>query len=94
MVIYKVFGKPDGPHYAHYDLVGGRMVNCSLFSPSSSGISKIMLVCGFMHCVLLVNLCRLLRKSIPVYYNFFLVMMTCRHPIQIDVRLLFLIESD
>ncbi|CAL9042433.1 unnamed protein product [Musa banksii] len=25
MVIYKVFGKPDGPHYAHYDLVGGRM---------------------------------------------------------------------
>ncbi|ONK81746.1 uncharacterized protein A4U43_C01F32460 [Asparagus officinalis] len=22
---YKVFGKPDGPHYAHYDLVGGRM---------------------------------------------------------------------
>uniref|UniRef100_A0A6V7QV01 AB hydrolase-1 domain-containing protein n=1 Tax=Ananas comosus var. bracteatus TaxID=296719 RepID=A0A6V7QV01_ANACO len=25
MVTYKVFGKPDGPHYAHYDLVGGRL---------------------------------------------------------------------
>ncbi|XP_051144461.1 uncharacterized protein LOC127260664 isoform X2 [Andrographis paniculata] len=22
---YKVFGKPNGPHYAHYDLVGGRL---------------------------------------------------------------------
>ncbi|KAL3644676.1 hypothetical protein CASFOL_009856 [Castilleja foliolosa] len=25
LVTYKVFGEPDGPHYAHYDLVGGRM---------------------------------------------------------------------
>ncbi|KAL6543795.1 hypothetical protein OROGR_010292 [Orobanche gracilis] len=25
LVKYKVFGEPDGPHYAHYDLVGGRM---------------------------------------------------------------------
>ncbi|KAL3501775.1 hypothetical protein ACH5RR_036224 [Cinchona calisaya] len=24
-VTYKVFGERDGPHYAHYDLVGGRM---------------------------------------------------------------------
>ncbi|KMZ75674.1 hypothetical protein ZOSMA_111G00250 [Zostera marina] len=24
VVTYKVFGKPDGPHYGHYDLVGGR----------------------------------------------------------------------
>uniref|UniRef100_A0ACD5W283 Uncharacterized protein n=1 Tax=Avena sativa TaxID=4498 RepID=A0ACD5W283_AVESA len=24
LVSYKVFGKPEGPHYAHYDLVGGR----------------------------------------------------------------------
>ncbi|KAK8958151.1 hypothetical protein KSP40_PGU020975 [Platanthera guangdongensis] len=24
-VSYRVFGKPDGPHYAHYDLVGGRL---------------------------------------------------------------------
>lgn len=24
-VTYKVFGEPNGPHYAHYDLVGGRM---------------------------------------------------------------------
>ncbi|CAO2178678.1 unnamed protein product [Urochloa humidicola] len=24
LVTYKVFGKPEGPHYAHYDLVGGR----------------------------------------------------------------------
>ncbi|EXB89359.1 hypothetical protein L484_017325 [Morus notabilis] len=26
LVTYKVFGKPGGPHYAHYDLVGGRLV--------------------------------------------------------------------
>nr|XP_023875781.1 uncharacterized protein LOC111988196 isoform X1 [Quercus suber]POF27308.1 hypothetical protein CFP56_25566 [Quercus suber] len=25
-VAYKVFGEPRGPHYGHYDLVGGRMV--------------------------------------------------------------------
>ncbi|XP_062110030.1 uncharacterized protein LOC133821881 [Humulus lupulus] len=25
LVTYKVFGEPTGPHYAHYDLVGGRM---------------------------------------------------------------------
>lgn len=25
LVTYKLFGKPDGPHYAHYDLIGGRM---------------------------------------------------------------------
>lgn len=25
-VAYKVFGEPGGPHYGHYDLVGGRMV--------------------------------------------------------------------
>jgi len=24
LVTYKVFGAPGGPHYAHYDLVGGR----------------------------------------------------------------------
>lgn len=26
LVTYKVFGDPDGSHYAHYDLVGGRLV--------------------------------------------------------------------
>lgn len=26
MVNYRVFGNPEGPHYAHYDLVGGRLV--------------------------------------------------------------------
>ncbi|KAG6470808.1 hypothetical protein ZIOFF_071888 [Zingiber officinale] len=25
MASYKAFGKPNGPHYAHYDLVGGRL---------------------------------------------------------------------
>ncbi|KAL1342965.1 uncharacterized protein [Arachis hypogaea] len=25
LVTYKLFGEPEGPHYAHYDLVGGRM---------------------------------------------------------------------
>ena len=28
LAMYKVFGEPGGPHYAHYDLVGGRLV-CS-----------------------------------------------------------------
>lgn len=26
LITYKVFGELDGPHYAHYDLVGGRLV--------------------------------------------------------------------
>lgn len=26
LVTYKLFGEPEGPHYAHYDLVGGRLV--------------------------------------------------------------------
>lgn len=30
LVTYKVFGEPDGPHYGHYDLVGGPSV-CMLF---------------------------------------------------------------
>ncbi|KAJ6850475.1 uncharacterized protein M6B38_264345 [Iris pallida] len=25
IITYKVFGKPEGPHYAHYDLVGARL---------------------------------------------------------------------
>ncbi|MBA0596506.1 hypothetical protein Gorai_013323 [Gossypium raimondii] len=25
LVTYKLFGEPHGPHYAHYDLVGGRL---------------------------------------------------------------------
>ncbi|XP_074309499.1 uncharacterized protein LOC141643986 isoform X1 [Silene latifolia] len=25
LATYKVFGQPEGPHYAHYDLVGGRL---------------------------------------------------------------------
>uniref|UniRef100_M1A487 AB hydrolase-1 domain-containing protein n=1 Tax=Solanum tuberosum TaxID=4113 RepID=M1A487_SOLTU len=28
LATYKVFGEPRGPHYAHYDLVGGRMCKC------------------------------------------------------------------
>lgn len=27
---FKVFGEPRGPHYAHYDIVGGRLVRCDL----------------------------------------------------------------
>lgn len=30
LVTYKVFGEPDGPHYGHYDIVGGPSV-CLLF---------------------------------------------------------------
>lgn len=26
LLTFKVFGEPDGPHYAHYDLVGGLTV--------------------------------------------------------------------
>ena len=29
LATYKVFGEPGGPHYAHYDLVGGRLVSGS-----------------------------------------------------------------
>lgn len=31
LVTYKVFGEPDGPHYAHYDLVGGRLAADQLY---------------------------------------------------------------
>ncbi|XP_022878481.1 uncharacterized protein LOC111396311 isoform X3 [Olea europaea var. sylvestris] len=31
LVTYKVFGERDGPHYAHYDLVGGRMAAEQLY---------------------------------------------------------------
>ena len=31
LVTYKVFGEPGGPHYAHYDLVGGRLVRIFFF---------------------------------------------------------------
>ncbi|KAF1882600.1 hypothetical protein Lal_00002780 [Lupinus albus] len=31
LVTYKVFGEPEGPHYAHYDLVGGRMAADELY---------------------------------------------------------------
>ena len=33
MITYRVFGEPRGPHYAHYDLVGGRYVCVSCFTP-------------------------------------------------------------
>ncbi|KAL5221365.1 hypothetical protein ABZP36_026078 [Zizania latifolia] len=31
LVTYKVFGKPEGPHYAHYDLVGGRKASHEVY---------------------------------------------------------------
>ncbi|XP_075507074.1 uncharacterized protein LOC142543602 [Primulina tabacum] len=31
LVTYKVFGEPGGPHYAHYDLVGGRLAAEQLY---------------------------------------------------------------
>ncbi|KAH1241270.1 hypothetical protein GmHk_07G018895 [Glycine max] len=31
LVTYKVFGEPGGPHYAHYDLVGGRLAADQLY---------------------------------------------------------------
>uniref|UniRef100_A0A7N0U1H7 AB hydrolase-1 domain-containing protein n=1 Tax=Kalanchoe fedtschenkoi TaxID=63787 RepID=A0A7N0U1H7_KALFE len=31
LITYKVFGEPDGPHYAHYDLVGGKLAREQLY---------------------------------------------------------------
>lgn len=31
LVTYKVFGEPKGPHYAHYDLVGGRLAVAEVY---------------------------------------------------------------
>ncbi|KAK7271215.1 hypothetical protein RJT34_26929 [Clitoria ternatea] len=31
LITYKVFGEPGGPHYAHYDLVGGRLAVDQLY---------------------------------------------------------------
>ncbi|CAM8953425.1 unnamed protein product [Rhodiola kirilowii] len=31
LIIYEVFGKPAGPHYAHYDLVGGKLAGEHLY---------------------------------------------------------------
>ncbi|XP_078446014.1 alpha/beta hydrolase family protein [Wolffia australiana] len=31
MVTYRVFGRPEGPHYAHYDLVGGRLAMIEVY---------------------------------------------------------------
>lgn len=31
MVNYRVFGNPEGPHYAHYDLVGGRLATDEVY---------------------------------------------------------------
>lgn len=30
LITYKILGEPGGPHYAHYDLVGSRLVGVSL----------------------------------------------------------------
>ncbi|KAL8227615.1 hypothetical protein R6Q57_015199 [Mikania cordata] len=31
LVTYKLFGEPNGPHYAHYDLVGGRLARDQVY---------------------------------------------------------------
>ncbi|KAM7280395.1 hypothetical protein ACFE04_007529 [Oxalis oulophora] len=31
LITYKVFGEPTGPHYAHYDLVGGQMATDNVY---------------------------------------------------------------
>lgn len=31
LVSYKLFGKPEGPHYGHFDIVGGRMVQDEVY---------------------------------------------------------------
>ncbi|MBA0750881.1 hypothetical protein Gogos_002262, partial [Gossypium gossypioides] len=50
LVTYKIFGEHQGPHYAHYDLVGGRLVSIANrkmytetpFDRYSSSVSKIV----------------------------------------------------
>ncbi|KAH6802079.1 alpha/beta hydrolase family protein [Perilla frutescens var. frutescens] len=42
LVTYKVYGECDGPHYAHYDLVGGRLVRI-LTMPSSLDVVSMTL---------------------------------------------------
>ena len=58
LVTYKVFGQPDGPHYAHYDLVGGRLVSI-IFAvlKLTSPYPTVMLILVTAGC----------RTSIPVY---------------------------
>ncbi|XVF02222.1 hypothetical protein REPUB_Repub04eG0157000 [Reevesia pubescens] len=38
LVTYKVFGEHQGPHYAHYDLVGGRLFNSPLSTRLTSSL--------------------------------------------------------
>lgn len=40
MVNYKVFGKPEGPHYAHYDLVGGRLATDEVYPCITEFLSR------------------------------------------------------
>ncbi|TYI84312.1 hypothetical protein E1A91_D05G355200v1 [Gossypium mustelinum] len=44
LVTYKLFGEPHGPHYAHYDLVGGRLAMEQVY-PSSDLYQPQLLLC-------------------------------------------------
>jgi hypothetical protein len=62
LVTYRVFGEPSGPHYAHYDLVGGgRLVRVNLILLfGGSGIT----------CFLRINkqVIRIISYDIPYLY--------------------------
>ncbi|PWA86387.1 hypothetical protein CTI12_AA141010 [Artemisia annua] len=45
LAMYKVFGEPGGPHYAHYDLVGGRLLNTEATSLIAQATSDILYCC-------------------------------------------------
>lgn len=84
LITYKILGEPGGPHYAHYDLVGGRLVwfACifhfdSLFSSVSTTfvISFLVLFMGLVNNSLLLlsplssSNCRLLIKYTHISSN-------------------------
>lgn len=54
LLTYKVFGEPGGPHYAHYDLVGGGMVckahHLCFFKHQLIFCASTPVFCAFFYC--------------------------------------------
>lgn len=66
LVTYKLFGQPDGPHYAHYDLVGGSVVCTSNPFFFYSFVFAIRLLVK----VAVLLMCRLRTNFTPVSLSF------------------------
>ncbi|XP_023550263.1 uncharacterized protein LOC111808492 isoform X1 [Cucurbita pepo subsp. pepo] len=83
LVTYKCFGEPGGPHYAHYDLVGGRLV---LFSfPFFYSLSWTLLSIQVFYLMLPLftspKICRQLNRCTHVSSNFLASMMQFDYPL-------------